>query len=261
MRGAPLAAAAVCLLLTSLPGQAQPRLEDRVTRLEQLLNSRGLVEMLNQLEQLQREVQALRGEVELQGHELQQLKARQRDLYVDLDRRLQQLEAGAAAPAPAAPVTGSPPTPAAPAAPEQPAGAAGTAPSAAGADAARADYQRALDILREGRYRQAGEAFRAFLKTHPDSAYADNAQYWLAETYYVTRQFDTALEEFEKVLKQYPGSSKKPDARLKIGFIHYEKGNWDQARQALQQVVDEHPGTTAARLAAERLARMKREGH
>lgn len=259
MRAAPLAAVAACLLLTSLPGQAQPRLEDRVTRLEQLLNSRGLVEMLTQLEQLQREVQALRGEVELQGHELQQLKARQRDLYVDLDRRLQQLEAGAAAPAPAVPAaTGSP---AAPAAPGQPAGAAATAPSAAGADAARADYQRALDILREGRYRQAGEAFQAFLKAHPDSAYADNAQYWLAETYYVTRQFDTALSEFERVLKQYPGSSKTPDARLKIGFIHYEKGNWDQARQALQQVVAEHPGTTAARLAAERLARMKREGH
>ncbi|WP_297528029.1 tol-pal system protein YbgF [Thiohalobacter sp.] len=257
MRTWVLGITAACLMLASLPGQAQPRLEDRVTRLERLLNSRGLVEMLTQLEQLQREVQALRGEVELQGHALQQLKARQRDLYVDLDRRLQQLEAGAAAPAPAAPATGSP---AMPSAPEQPAAPPAT-PSAAAADAARADYQRALDILREGRYRQAGETFRAFLKAHPDSAYADNAQYWLAETYYVTRQFDTALAEFEKVLKQYPGSSKTADARLKMGFIHYEKGNWDQARQALQQVVAEHPGTTAARLAAERLARMKREGH
>ncbi len=245
MRAAARAVLAVWLTLASLAAPAEVRLEDRVTRLEQLVNGRGLVEMLTQLEQLQREVQALRGEVELQGHELQQLKARQRDLYVDLDRRLQQLEAGAAP-------SGAPATPA---------GTGAATPSPGSADAARADYQRALDILREGRYRQAGEAFQAFLKTHPGSAYADNAQYWLAETYYVTRQFDAALAEFEKVLKQYPGSSKIPDARLKIGFIQYEKGHWDQAREALQQVVAEHPGTTAARLAAERLARMKREGH
>ncbi|WJW74954.1 tol-pal system protein YbgF [Thiohalobacter sp. IOR34] len=257
----------VLALLAAAPAQAREAdLEQRVQRLERLLQSRGLIEMLTQLEQLQREVQSLRGEVEMQGHELEQLKARQRDLYVDIDRRLQRLEA-----APAQPVT---PPAAAPALPAPPPAAAsavpGTAPAAASpatpAPAAdpeqvRQAYEQALNILREGRYAQAGKAYRRFLAAYPDSAYAGNAQYWLAETYYVSRQFDKALAEFEKVVKQYPASSKVPDALLKMGFIQYELKQWDAARRLLEQVQKDYPRSTAARLAGERLARMRREGH
>lgn len=242
-------------------------LDQRVQRLEQLMQSRGLVEMLTQLEQLQREVQQLRGQVEVQGHTLEQLKQRQRDLYLDIDRRLQQLEtAGPAA---------APPGAAAPSVPSQPpADGAATPPAPSPADETevpapapmdsakvRQDYQQALNILREGRYMQAAEAFRDFLKQYPDSGYAANAQYWLAESFYVTRQFPQALEEFSKVVSAYPDSNKVADARLKIGFIHYEMSNWQKSRQELEGVTQAYPGSTAARLAEERLQRLQREGH
>lgn len=78
-------------------------LEDRVTRIEGLMQSQGLIDMLTQLQQLQREVQQLRGEVEMQGNQLRQMQEQQRTLYLDIERRLQQ--AGGAAPGavPAAP--------------------------------------------------------------------------------------------------------------------------------------------------------------
>lgn len=242
-------------------------LDQRVQRLEQMMQSRGLMEMLTRLEQLQRELQELRGQVEVQGHTLEQLKQRQRDLYMDVDRRLQQLESGGA---PSAAVPGSAAAGAAdsgriPAMPSRPAasgdGEGGAADPGAGTAGQREQYQQALDILREGRYMQAAEAFRGFLQVHPDSAYAGNAQYWLAESYYVTRQFPQALEEFGKVVEAYPDSNKVADARLKIGFIHYEMEDWEAARRELEAVTRSYPGTTAARLAEERLLRLKREGH
>lgn len=254
------------VLLASVPA-AQARdgdLDQRVQRLEQMMQSRGLMEMLTRLEQLQQEVQRLRGDVEVQGHDLEQLRQRQRDLYLDVDRRLQRLES-AGTPAAAGPGVAPEETADADRAPAQPSEPATSATdvgeiAAAGADQ-REQYQQALGILREGRYMQAAEAFRGFLQTHPDSAYAGNAQYWLAESFYVTRQFPQALEEFGEVVEAYPGSNKVADARLKIGFIHYEMEDWDAARRELEAVTRAYPGTTAARLAEERLLRLQREGH
>src|SRR5690606_2893830 len=71
---------------------ANERLEERVVRLERILQSSALIEMVNQMEQLRQEVQLVRGDLEVVQRELDDLKARQRDLYQDNDRRLRALE-------------------------------------------------------------------------------------------------------------------------------------------------------------------------
>jgi tol-pal system protein YbgF len=125
----------------------------------------------------------------------------------------------------------------------------------------KAAYDAAFRALRETRYADAAEAFSAFLDDHPDSSYAPNALYWLAETYYVTGDFRTALEYFNELLDRFPGSSKEGDALLKIGFTHYELEQWNEARAALEQVRSQFPGTTLARLAEGRLRDMRLAGH
>lgn len=236
--------------------------EGRLGRLERLMSSGGLVQMAQELQESRAELSRLRGEIEVLGHQLEQAQKRQRDLYVDLDRRLRGLELAAApAKAPAAPAPGDvsaadvapPSTPATPATPSTP---VSTDDDGAG----KAAYVRALGVLREGRYAVAGQALREYLKRYPGSSYADNAQYWLAETSYVTRQFEAALAEFRKLLEAYPESPKRPDAKLKLGFIQYELKAWGEARATLEAVIEEFPSTTVASLARERLARMDREG-
>ena len=110
------------------------------------------------------------------------------------------------------------------------------------------------------RYDEAATAFRAFLKNYPGSSYADNAQYWLGEVYYVTRDFRAALDEFGALLKRFPDSPKVPGAMLKMGYSQYELKNWKAAADLLDQVTRRFPGTSMAKLARERLARMKQEG-
>jgi tol-pal system protein YbgF len=234
------------------------------------------MDLLNQVTDLQRQVQTLRGDIEVQAHTLEGMQKRQRDLYLDIDRRLHRLEAGGVkgqtGDMPTAPVSGAAPAAAAPAtgvqapgvqAPPAPAasGAASTAAMALSPADQRKAYDKALELLKEGRYNEAAAAFGGFLKQYPDSSYSDNAQYWLGEVYYVTRQFKPALAEFEKVPKNYPDSTKVADARLKMGYIEYELKNWGEARKLLGDVVAVYPGTTSARLAQERLDRMQKEGH
>ncbi|MFN2309766.1 MAG: tol-pal system protein YbgF [Gammaproteobacteria bacterium] len=228
-------------------------LEYRVERIEALVQSQSLIELLTQVQQLQREVRQLRGEVEVQGYQLQQLQGQQR-VGGEVSGTLEPF------PGAAVELESPPVTPAADDIPGLHAPAPAVAQQSGASREEQAAYDQALNILRAGRYAEAAQAYRTFLADHPHGHYADNARYWLAETQYVTRQFPQALEEFQKLLDDHPASTKLPDALLKIGYIHYEQGDWKTAREQLQAVVQRFPDSTAARLANERLQRMSREG-
>lgn len=220
-------------------------LEQKVGRLERIEENKDAeTDMLRRIKELQDENQALRNEIETLQFETVSAADRQRQLYIDLDQRMQALEAGGAANL----------TDAAGAA-----GAGAAATSASGSD--RADYQAAFELLKQGRYAEATTAFNSFLATYTNSDLRDNAQYWLAETYYVTKDFPKALGGFQAVINDYPASRKIPDAWLKIGYCNYELKQWTDAREALSIASSRYPETTAARLATQRLGLMKTEGH
>ncbi|MCC5856709.1 MAG: tol-pal system protein YbgF [Ectothiorhodospiraceae bacterium] len=249
--------------LTAQPAAAD--VERRLDRIERLLDGSTLMDMNRLQERLRQEVQALRGEVEVMQRTITDLERQQRNLYEDLDSRLQALERGTETVAPAPTV---PDTPALDAelARETPPATPDGETDIADADMdtradgdAEADYQKAFELLREGRYAQAGDAFRVVLERHPGTLYAENALYWLGESYYVVREFDTAMEHFEAVIAD-EDNNKRPDALLKKGYIHYERGQWQQARTALEEARDRYPGTTVATLAENRLQRMREEG-
>lgn len=204
-----------------------------------------LLDLLRQLEELQTEVRQLRNNVEVQGHDLSQLKDRQRALYEDLDARLRDAERRGSTKVETPPVA--------------PTTTSNTSTTRITTAQQQKQYDAAFELMKQGLYDRAIKAFRAFLVQHPDSGLADNAQYWIAEGNYVLRNYKLALEEFTKVVND-PQSSKGPDALLKIGYVQYELGAYDKARKTLVEVQERYAGTGVARLAAVRLDKMKKEG-
>ena len=232
---------------------AQQDMQSRLAKMESGMQNKGLLEMAQILERVQTELRELRGMVEQQEHELDGIRKRQRELYLDIDRRLNDmhLQGSVDAGVPAASAT--------------PPGMTATTDTATapaeGNDQQREEYMSAFAELKDAQYDQAIKAFNAFLKKYPSGKYSDNAQYWLGEAHYVSRNFDKALQEFGKVLTQYPRSSKVPDAKLKMGYTYYELKEWDKARQILSEIVNMHANTSVAPLAQQRLQRMSQEGH
>ena len=230
----------------------------RLDRLEQFLSNSALLDMLDVLESLKLEVNELRGKIEVQTYNLEQLQKKQRDLYTDIDGRLQRLESNR-------PV-GDAPVAEAEAVVEEAESADDTAanaveevaaaPAALDPVKAQAEYQRAFKLLKESRYEQALAAFKKFLQDFPDSDYSDNAQYWLGETNYVMQEYELAINEYQALLNTYPDSQKVSHALLKIGYSYAELGNAGDAEKTLNEVKKMYPGTTAARLASERLRKL-----
>lgn len=242
------------------PAAAQrASLADRVAALERRANdSQGNLDLLNQVNQIKGELATLRSQIEELQRQAEQAQSTGRAQYLDLDGRLNRLEAGGAAPPPIDPssLPGSPSGASAGAQAEAPTAAqAATPPAAAAAPAAdeRASYEAAFDVLKGGRYDESARAFQQFLQQHPDGAYAPNARYWLGESYYVTQNYELALEQFELLYQRYPQHDKAPGALLKIGLSQYGLKRMDQARATLTEVTQKYPGSDAARTAEDRL--------
>lgn len=207
------------------------QVEGRVAQVER--QTQGMLDLQRQIEALQADVRRLRGELEQAQFEAQSAKTQQRDLYADVDKRLQALEQHAAAP------TGP-----------------GTMP---GAPSDRDAYQQALDALKTRDYVRAEATLRDFPQRYPQSALLDNAKYWLGETLYVQRRYEDALQAFQRVVREHPDSGKVPDALLKAGYAEYELKKYREARDFLNRVVRQFPDSPAATGARERLARMNAE--
>ncbi len=280
-------------------------MEQRLARLERLVSSQGLLDLLQQVEALQTEIGRLRGQVEVQNHELSQLKEQQRNLFTDVDRRMQQLEANTSARSPDTPassqtleaietdpgleieasdsIAGETPAATETATGDQTATetvaettteeATTTGPAETVAEdttetveapvdplRAQAEYQKAFQLLKQANYTQAIKAFSEYLQKYPTSEYSDNAQYWLGETFYVTRKFDNAINAYQTLIDSYPESRKIAHGMLKLGYSYQELGNLPEAKKRLEELKNQFPGSTAARLADERLRTIKIPG-
>jgi tol-pal system protein YbgF len=233
---------AVCLLAAAglagcatVPPEEDPvqiklgELDGRLARLER--SNQGVVDMAQRLDQIQAELRALRGRLEELENSTESMRKQQRDLYSDLDKRLSAGSAGGAAPV-----------------------------GSAGAAGEQEAYNQAFELLKAGDYPAAIAGFQAFLAAYPNSAIGDNAQYWLGEAYYVTRDFANAGPAFRSVLERWPASRKAPDALLKLGFTQHEQKRTAEARATLNDVVKRFPDSEAAKLAAERLRRLPPDG-
>jgi tol-pal system protein YbgF len=219
-----------CVTVPPEEDPVQLRLNDldtRLGRIERVVNNQSLVELSRRIDTLEAELRALRGATDELQNTGAGARKQQRDVYADLDRRITQLEQSA----------------------QHPESAAATASD-------QEAYERAFETLKGGDYAAATTQFQEFMQAHPQSRLLDNAQYWLGETYYVTRDYDRAAEAFRTVGERWPDSRKAPDALLKLGYTQQEQKRPGDARTTLGQVVQRFPGTDAAKRAAERLQQL-----
>ena len=109
-----------------------------------------------------------------------------------------------------------------------------------------------LEVTRRS-YDLAVSGFREFISKYPHSNLADNARYWIGESYYAQRQFKEAALEFERVIGDYPNQDKVPAAMLKAGLCRQELGEKAKADQLWQKLLKQYPKSPEALLAKEKL--------
>jgi tol-pal system protein YbgF len=107
-------------------------------------------------------------------------------------------------------------------------------------------YDYAFDLLKRAEYAQAEQALRQFVTTYPNDALAGNAQYWLAETYYVRNNYSEAAAQFLKGYQTYPQSPKAADNLFKLGLTLTILGKVQEACSAYQRFDREYANAAGA---------------
>ncbi len=220
--------------VTDLNGNS---MEQRLATLERMVSSRTNVQhrIQQQLDGMQDEVNELRGTLETHNYQLEKILERQRELYLEIDKRI---EAVMAQPAATPSIAATPDTGVETVMPENETDA----------------YDRAVNlILKDKQYEQAIPEFRAFLVKFPNSSYAPNAHYWLGQLLFNKQDWFGASEQFQVLISGYPDSPKRADAMFKLGLVEQKRNNLARSKQLFEQVIAEYPDSSSRKLAETRL--------
>jgi tol-pal system protein YbgF len=79
------------------------------------------------------------------------------------------------------------------------------------------EYDMAYGYVLHKDYSLAEQAFRDFLKKHPNEHLVPDANYWLGESLFQQQRYRDAAESFLNVSTKYEHSGKAPDALLRLG--------------------------------------------
>jgi len=227
----PLAATAALLLAGSahagLFDDAEAR--QQIEALKQDINGRvetitnGQLDLAAQNEQLRAEVARLRGQVEVLLNEIESLKTRQHDFYVDLNTRLTQFESN-------------------------------NRPVTSGSAANTGNYETALNLLKAGKASEALAEFNTFIGANPDDERLPEATFWAGSAALQAKDVAGATKHFNTVLARWPKSSMAPDAMLGLANGQIALGDQRKARATLTSLVERYPSSNAAKTAKQHLA-------
>ncbi len=232
-------------------------------------------DLINKIQGLQQDLQELRGQLEIQSHELKLLQEQQLTFYKDLDARVahsQDQTTQNASPAPLNLATKKPMPAVAPLkpnlaqtnqamdakvpsheVPQQSKSIAISSPTTNPADE-QISYLAAYELVKNKQYQEALIAMQTFTVKYPQSGYMANAQYWLGELCLVQKKYQEAIDHFDSVLQQFPSSSKYSASLLKIGYALIACNRVPEAKERLREVVKKYPDTNMAELARLKLA-------
>ncbi len=114
-------------------------------------------------------------------------------------------------------------------------------------------YEYALELYREDEYAEAREGFQTFLERHPKSDRADNAHFWIGESYMAQEKYEQAILAYQSVIKDHPKGNKVANAMLRQAVAFLEIQDKTSARLLLKKILKEHPETSEAELAKKKL--------
>lgn len=230
----------------------QPSIPERLQRLESKVEHLTQTNVTTRVEELQQTIQELRGELEKQAHELEQLTSIQKAFYKDLNNRLGQAKEASQA---AASAVETPPV----AAPVK-ASATNTEATASEVDSNAPESNpppvaaKVKPVVATANVSQAKPAINSVTAApnmKPTAAVAsaplaggEQGVYQQGFALLKSKQYDRALTQFKDYLSKYPKGHYAVNAHFWMGEINYLQGKHTAAKKSFETVVKNYPKDT-----------------
>ena len=209
---------------------SEAQIQALTSRLEQLEQHSAdkLFDLINQLQRIDQDIAQLNGALEVLRFNIESLQKRQKDLYLDLDYRLRQLEQPGEAGKTAK-------------------GKTATGKTAKGKDLeASSAYAEAYRLYQQKQYTEAVEAFESILAQYSGASVAPNAAFWLGLSQAKLGANQAAITSLQRLVDTWPQHSKVPDALKAISQLQLSLGQQAAADETLQRLIQDYPDSDAA---------------
>lgn len=119
------------------------------------------------------------------------------------------------------------------------------------------DYRSAIMLYGRGRVADSRRAFQEVFEADPTGDLADNALFWIGETYFGAADYQNAMRYYTRVTTEFAQENKAPDALFKTALALARTGDLALARKTLNEVIARYPYSTPAASAKHELERIK----
>lgn len=200
----------------------------------------AMLDLLAQIEALDREIRNLRGQNEELAHGLQDAEKREKDYYADLDTRLRRFEpaeSGAQA--------------------SDDAAAAAVLVDPNDTSSENRAFEAAYGLFKGGSHENALRAFQEFIGKYPASAHLPNAHYWLGGAQLALNDYQGALDTYQELIKLFPDTPRAAEVLFNIAGCQQELEQQAASIKTLKKLIAKYPSSDAAARAKELIATRK----
>tara|TARA_B100001939_G_C16918303_1_gene608023 strand:- start:487 stop:1272 length:786 start_codon:yes stop_codon:yes gene_type:complete len=229
-------------------------ISERLGKLERTLSTAGLLDLVEQLEELQQEVRVQRGEIENLQFQVKKIQSKEDFSVTPATEKLSSKPSNELATLSS--VDDSDSSQNASALPLKSNSIDSETQSIAVINGEEL-YRAAFGLLKAGKYLEAIEGFNDYLSKNPAGDFSDNSQYWLGEAYYVLQDYSEAIQQYKRLIQQFPDSKKSSHAMLKIGYCHEKLGSKAKAVETLSELQELFPNSAAARLGRAKMEKLR----
>lgn len=114
-------------------------------------------------------------------------------------------------------------------------------------------YDAGVRFFESYNYPSARKEFELLLDNYPSSPFADDAQYYIAETHYNEKWFEKAILEYQLVIEKYPEGNRSPSAYFKQGLSFENIGDSTNAKVRYRELVQLYPDSDEAKIVGPKL--------
>ena len=117
-------------------------------------------------------------------------------------------------------------------------------------------WSNSLKLIENSRYSEAAENLRLLILSFPQGEYSVEAYFYLGDIYFQQQMYQDSIETFNSLLNNFPENKRTPESFFKLGLNFLQLEDKTSAISNFNNVIQNYPESSAAILSEEELVKL-----
>ena len=117
-------------------------------------------------------------------------------------------------------------------------------------------WSNSLKLIENSRYSEAAENLRLLILSFPQGEYTNEAYFYLGDIYFQQQMYQDSIETFNSLLNNFPENNRTPESIFKLGLNFLRLEDELAAISNFNNVIQNYPESSAAILSEEELVKL-----